>query len=79
MSNTIMVAEAPKGVPWTKPEDITFDNGKLVPRVVDPKRHGFMAALGDGSVRFFKKTIKEATLRLWVQRDDGLPIPIDDD
>jgi hypothetical protein len=79
LSNTIMVVEAPKGVPWTKPEDLVFDEGKLVPRVVDPKRNGFMAVLGDGSVRFFKKTIKEGTLRLWVQRDDGQPIPDDDD
>jgi hypothetical protein len=79
LSNTIMVVEAPKGVPWTKPEDLTFDDGKLLPRVVDPKKNGFMAALGDGSVRFFKKTIKEGNLRIWVQRNDGLPVPGDDD
>ena len=45
----------------------------------DPKRNGYMTALGDGSVPFFKKTIKEKTLRLLVQRDDGMPIPVDDE
>jgi hypothetical protein len=79
LSNTIMIVEAPNGVPWTKPEDLVFDDGKLLPRVVDPKRNGFMAALGDGSVRFFKKTIKESTLRLYVKRDDGWGLPADDD
>jgi hypothetical protein len=44
-----------------------------------PKKNGFMAALCDGSVRFFKKTMKEGTLRLYIQRNDGLPIPDDDD
>jgi hypothetical protein len=38
-----------------------------------------MTALGDGSMRYFKKTIKEKTLRLLVQRDDGMPIPEDED
>jgi hypothetical protein len=79
LSNTIMVVEAPKGVPWTKPEDLAFDDGKLLPRVVDPMKNGFMAGLCDGSVRFFKKTMKEGTLRLYIQRNDGLPIPDDDD
>ena len=79
LSNTIMVIEAANGVPWTKPEDLVFDDGKLLPRVVDPKKNGFLAALGDGSVRFFKKTIKESTLRLYVKRDDGWGLPADDD
>jgi hypothetical protein len=79
LSNTIMVVEAHKGVLWSKPEDLAFDDGKLLPRVVDPKKNGFMAALCDGSVRFFKKSMKEGTLRLYIQRNDGLPIPADDD
>ncbi len=32
-SNTIMLVEAKKAVPWTKPDDIPFDGAKLVPQV----------------------------------------------
>lgn len=78
-SNTIMVAEAAKGVPWSKPEDIAFDEGKLVPRVVNPQKGGFSAAFCDGSVRFFKKTIKEETLRALVTVGGGEVIPAGDD
>ena len=32
-SNTILFVEAAKAVPWTKPEDMTFDDGKLLPKL----------------------------------------------
>src|SRR5262249_5499853 len=32
-SNTIMVVEAAKAVPWSKPEDIPFDAGKPLPKL----------------------------------------------
>jgi prepilin-type processing-associated H-X9-DG protein len=78
-SNTIMVAEAAKGVPWTKPEDIPFGDGKLLPLVVNPKKGGFNAAFCDGSVHFLRKTVKEAVMRLLVQINDGNPLPADFD
>ena len=62
-SNTIMVVEAAKGMPWTKPDDIPFDNGKLVPRLGGVFKEGFNAAMCDGSVRFIKNSISEQTLR----------------
>jgi hypothetical protein len=78
-SNTLMVVEAAKGVPWSKPEDVPFGAGKLLPLVVNPKKGGFNAALCDGSVRFFPKTIKEEVMRLLVQINDGMPLPADFD
>ncbi|HMF15133.1 MAG TPA: DUF1559 domain-containing protein, partial [Gemmataceae bacterium] len=78
-SNTLMVVEAAKGVPWSKPEDIPFGDGKLVPLVVNPKKGGFSAAFCDGSVHFLPKTIKEEVMRLLVQRNDGNPLPADFD
>jgi prepilin-type processing-associated H-X9-DG protein len=76
-SNTIMVVEAAQGVPWTKPDDVKFDDGKLVPRVGGVFKNGFNAAFCDGSVRFLKKTIKEDTLRALITRNGGEVIPQD--
>jgi hypothetical protein len=76
-SNTIMVVEAAKGVIWTKPDDLPFGDGKLVPLVANPKKGGFNAALCDGSVRFFKNTIKEDSLRALITIDGGEVLPAD--
>jgi Protein of unknown function (DUF1559) len=70
-SNTILFVEAAKSVPWTKPEDIPFDSGKLLPKVGGLSKGGFMVALCDGSVRFFPLTIKEDNLRAWITRNGG--------
>jgi prepilin-type processing-associated H-X9-DG protein len=78
-SNTIMVVEAAKGVPWSKPEDIPFGPGKLLPLVVNPKKGGFNAAFCDGSVRFFPKSIKEEVLRMLVTISGGEVLPADFD
>ena len=43
-SQTIMFAEAAKSVPWTKPDDIPFDAGKLAPRLGGLSKDGFMVA-----------------------------------
>jgi hypothetical protein len=78
-SNTIMVLEAAKETPWSKPEDLTFDEGKLLPKVggIFPG-HGFSAAFADGSVRYFGPKTKEATLRAYLRRNSGEPRPKDD-
>jgi hypothetical protein len=71
-SNTILLVEAAKPVPWTKPEDVPFDNGKLGPRVGGVFQDGFHAAMCDGSVRFFALPVKsEETLRAAVTRAGG--------
>jgi prepilin-type processing-associated H-X9-DG protein len=78
-SNTIMVVEGAKGVIWSKPDDIPFGDGKLVPLVANPKKGGFNAAYCDGSVRFLKNTIKEETLRALITIAGGEVIPADAD
>jgi hypothetical protein len=73
-SNTILVAEASVGVPWTKPADLVYDPHSPVPslgkvlredrvlfRVKQPLH--FRVALADGSSRYVKKTISDTTLR----------------
>jgi hypothetical protein len=68
-SNTILFVEAKKAVPWTKPADIPFDAGMLLPKVGGLTKGGFMAAMCDGSVHFIPLTVKEETLRTWIIRD----------
>jgi hypothetical protein len=70
-SNTILFVEAKKAVPWTKPDDIPFDKGKLLPKVGGLTKGGFMAAMCDGSVHFIPLTVKEETLRIWIIRNSG--------
>jgi hypothetical protein len=71
LSNTLMIVEAKTSVPWTKPEDVAFDQGKLVPKVGGLRERVFQAAMGDGSVRGIPMSIKEETLRAAITRNGG--------
>jgi hypothetical protein len=69
--NTLLVAEAAKDVPWTKPEDLTFvPDGKL-PKFGATGEDGFFALMADGSVHLLKATIKPATLKAMITRAGG--------
>ena len=70
-SQTIMIVEAAKPVPWTKPEDIPFDEGKLLPKVGGLFDHIFHVAMCDGSVRTVSTSVKEATLRAAITINGG--------
>jgi len=77
-SATILVVEANRDIPWTKPEDIPYDARKPLPELGSDPREGFHAALADGSTRFFKATLDPRTLRGLVTRNGGeaiLPLP----
>ena len=52
VSNTAMVVEAKRPVPWTKPEDLTFEPGQPLPEIGGFFDGGANVALGDMSVRF---------------------------
>ena len=69
-SNTIMVVENEKAVPWTKPEDAALDANGGPPRLF---RHpaGFMVLFADGSVRVLPATVRPETLKALVTRDAG--------
>jgi hypothetical protein len=72
-SNTIMLAEAARAVPWTKPDDLPFDPDptKPLPRMGGHFRGGFNVALCDGSVRFLRTAISDQTLRSAITRSGG--------
>jgi hypothetical protein len=70
-ANTILVVEAKRSVPWTKPEDLPYDPEKPVPELGGHFEGGFLAALCDGSVRFLPENLDEALLRMLIEKSDG--------
>src|SRR5438874_1556587 len=63
VSNTILVIEAGEPVPWTKPDDLAYDPDGPLPALPSVFKDGFRAGMGDGSMRWIRKDISEATLR----------------
>ncbi len=70
-ANTIMIVEAKRDVPWTKPEDIAYDPAKPLPKFGGYRQEGFLAALCDGSVRLIDKGIAEKVLRALLTKAGG--------
>jgi WD40 repeat protein/serine/threonine protein kinase len=74
-SNTIMIVEAAESVPWTKPDELSYDPKKPLAKFVEPN---FQALLFDGSVREFRSKTPEPALRAWITRSGGETIPADE-
>jgi len=70
-SNTIMVVEAKRDVPWTKPDDIAYDPAKPLPALGGHIKEGFLAAFVDGSVRLISKEAEEKLLRALFTKAGG--------
>ncbi|MGH7169411.1 MAG: DUF1559 domain-containing protein, partial [Gemmataceae bacterium] len=71
-SNTILIVEAEKAVPWTKPEDVSFDPSKPIVPLMSRYFHGvFHVAMADGSVRQVVPAISENTLKAAITRRGG--------
>jgi prepilin-type processing-associated H-X9-DG protein len=72
-SNTILVAESDEAVPWTKPDDLKFDQDAKPSRngTGSPHPGGFNAAFGDGAVRFLRNTIDLQVLKALITRAGG--------
>ena len=69
-SNTIMVVETKREVPWSKPEDISYSDSDEIAELGGWFDGGFIAGLADGSARFFSESLMEKTLRNLIKRDD---------
>lgn len=74
-SNTLLVVEARRDIPWTKPEDIPWDPEKAVPQPGGHYATGFLAVFGDGSVRMISNRVVEQVLRNLITMNDKNPIP----
>ncbi|MCA9205783.1 MAG: DUF1559 domain-containing protein, partial [Planctomycetales bacterium] len=70
-SNTLMLVESKRPVPWTKPEDIPFSTEGALPEIGGWHPQGFLTAFCDGSVIFMPDTIPSDELRNFIQRNDG--------
>jgi prepilin-type processing-associated H-X9-DG protein len=75
-SNTIMVVEARKEIPWTKPDDIPYDKDKALPATGGLHPGGFNAAFTDGAVKFLSQSIDKTVLRALITRAGGEVISI---
>ncbi len=65
-SNTIMIVEAKRDIPWAKPEDIEYDPAKPLPKLGGIFGNGYSAAFADGSVRFMANDLNEQVLRAMI-------------
>jgi hypothetical protein len=71
LSNTIMIVTAKKAVPWTAPEDLTFDPKKDPRELLLFTDEVCNVAFGDGAVRALRQTIKEDVLKGLITRAGG--------
>ena len=80
MSNTLLIVEASNPVPWTKPDDLTFDPDAAASLFGAGSSHpgGFGAVMGDASVRFIKDTIDVKKFRAMITRNLGEIVTADD-
>jgi len=82
-SNTFLIIEAGDPVPWTKPDELQYDPiGPLPPLGGINSRtswlsrqrgfkNGYLAAMADGSVRWFDRDTPESTIRAYIPRNGG--------
>ena len=73
VSHTIMLVEADdsKAVPWTKPDDLAYDEKNPSAGLGGLFPGGFNAAFCDGSIHFIGRTIDAETLRRLFNIHDG--------
>ena len=77
-SNTILLVEAKRDIPWTKPEDIPYDPDKRLPELGGYFENGFCVAMTDGSTRMLPNGISDKTLRALITKAGGEAVSIED-
>jgi RNA polymerase sigma factor (sigma-70 family) len=78
-SNTLLIVEAGRAVPWTKPEDVSYHPKKPVPRLGGAFKNIFHAAFADGSVTALPRKIDEKTLRALITPAGGEVVDVNKD
>jgi hypothetical protein len=77
-SNTVLVIEAGEPVPWTKPEEISFDPDKPLPPLRRLFKDMVRVGMADGTVGgIFPDKLSPRTLRSAIMRNDGEPLGSD--
>lgn len=72
-ANTVLIATARNPVPWTRPDDLAFAPGDVLPPLGGHLTSGFHVVLADGSVRFLPQNLADETLRGAITRNGGEP------
>ncbi len=70
-SNTILYVAATQTVPWASPQELPFGPNVALPPLGSPQADGFLVSFADGSVRYIKRTVPDATLRSLITRAGG--------
>lgn len=70
-STTLLMVEARRDIPWTKPEDIPIDSPEVAPKLGGFSPDGFNAALADGSVRMMPANFSARQLWEFMTRSGG--------
>jgi len=68
-SENFLVVEGGHPVPWTKPEDISYEPDRPLPELGGIFRYGFAAGMADGSVHMIHRETSEATIRAFISRN----------
>jgi uncharacterized protein DUF1559 len=76
-ANTIWVVEAGEAVPWTKPDELVYDEKKPLPQLGGLFQGSFNALLVDASVIFVRRPFDERTLRDMITANDGNVVDLD--
>jgi hypothetical protein len=63
LANTFLIVEAANAVPWTKPEDLPYDEAEPLPKLGGLRKGFFYASLLDASARTVSQKTDERTLR----------------
>jgi hypothetical protein len=70
-SNTVLIAETNRAIPWTQPEDLPFDRDGPPPQFGSGHSGGFQVIFADGAARFIKSSIESQILKSLLTRDGG--------
>jgi hypothetical protein len=72
-SNTLLFAEAKRTVPWTKPEDVSYDAAQPIPALGGWRPDEFLIVLCDGSALpvVSHEGIDKNLLKPWIEKSDG--------
>jgi hypothetical protein len=71
MSNTLLIVQAKRDIPWTKPEDIPFDPDQAVPKLRGFPSDHFAGVFADGAVLSTDIDRVKAQLKWLIMRNDG--------
>jgi hypothetical protein len=76
LSNTIFVVEAGEAVDWTKPDELDFGPGRHLPPLGAGRASDkVLVLMGDGSTRYYSKSLPESTWRALISYNGNEIVP----